>query len=116
MTRNRASYRRDEDGCVKTIGPGRPVFKGIHVSATHPHGFGSYVSTQLRECPWMRAVYGKVAKPAWRKVASNVRALRIPRFSMRTKEVQSLNDHPLSDLWTESFPASAKAGDSTPTR
>src|SRR2546421_194849 len=109
MTRNRASYRRDEDGCVKTIGPGRPVFKGIHVSATHPHGFGSCVSTQLRECPWMRAVYGNVAKPACRKFASNVRALRNPRFSMRTKEGQSVNDHRLSDRRTQSFQAAAKA-------
>src|SRR5438128_3126179 len=65
---------------------------------------------------WMRAVYGNVAKPACRKFASNVRALRIPRFSMRTKEVQSVNDHRLSDRRTKSFQAAAKAGDSTRTR
>src|SRR5205807_1749914 len=64
----------------------------------------------------MRAVYGNVAKPACRKFASNVRALRIPRFSMRTKEVQSVNDHRLSDRRTKSFQAAAKAGDSTRTR
>src|SRR3989442_15958157 len=108
MTRNRASYRRDEDGCVKTIGPGRPVFKGIHVSATHPHGFGSYVSTQIPECPWMRAGYGNVAKPPCRKVASNVRALRNPRVSIRTKEVQSVNEHRLADRRTKSFQTPAK--------
>src|SRR5436853_2543123 len=63
-----------------------------------------------------RAVYGNVAKPAFRKFASNVRAFRIPRFSMRTKEVQSVNDHRLSDRRTKSFQAAAKAGDSTRTR
>src|SRR2546426_11528993 len=99
MTRNRASYRRDEDGCVKTIGPGRPVFKGIHVSATHPHGFGSYVSTHLRECPWIRAVYGAAAEPACRKVASYVRALRIPRVCLTTKGEQAVNDSLFAGDW-----------------
>ncbi len=58
-------------------------------------------------------VYGKVANPACRKFASNVTALRMPRFSMRTKEVQSVKDHRLSDRRTKSFQAASKAGNST---
>ena len=66
--------------------------------------------------PSVGPVYGNIASPACWKFLSNVRALRMPRFSMRTKEVQSVKDHRLSDRRTKSFQAAAKAGDSTLTR
>jgi hypothetical protein len=57
--------------------------------------------------------YGNIANPACRKFVSKVKALRIPNVSMRTKDVQSVKDHPLSRRWTKSRHDASKVGVST---